>query len=211
MVQRNKAKTEGETIDIIMASAVEEFGELGLHGARIDSIAKRSGLNKAMIYYHYKSKEDLYAAILENQFTIIFNTIVPAFEFEKAPDKRIHKVIELLGEAIHNIDDNTKRVLLWEIASGGKFFSKIIAPKFLKKVIPLVKTTYAAGKKQGIIREDINPLYTQMIMVGSIIFANSIFMIANKNPVFRLIFGKNFHKGFIENLSKVIAEGVIKK
>jgi TetR/AcrR family transcriptional regulator len=211
MVQRNKPKTEGETIDIIMASAVEEFGEFGLHGARIDSIAKRSGLNKAMIYYYYKSKEELYEAIIKTQFSIIHDTISPAFKVDESPDKRINNIIKLLGEAIRDIDDNTKRILLWEIASGGKVFSKVVAPKFIKKIIPLVKGTYSAGKKQGIIRDEINPFYTQMIMVGSLLFANNIYMVTKKSPILRFVFGKNFHKDFIENLTAVITSGVIKK
>jgi AcrR family transcriptional regulator len=211
MVRRNKDRNEGETRDIILASAIEEFGELGFHGARIDSIASRSGLNKAMIYYHYKNKEELYAAIFEKQFQVIYDTIIRAFDVEMTPDKRIQHIIELLGDAVHDIDDNTKRIILWEIASGGKFFSKVIGPKFIKKILPLVKKTYAAGAKQGLIRDDINPVFTQVAIVGAVVFANSIFMVAKKNPLFPIVFGRNFHKDFVANLSKVVTEGVVKK
>ncbi len=34
-----------------------EFADNGFHGARIDSIARKAKVNKAMIYYHFKGKE----------------------------------------------------------------------------------------------------------------------------------------------------------
>lgn len=45
----------------IEAAAREEFKEHGLAGGRIDRIAKRSGLNKQLIYYYFGSKQELYA------------------------------------------------------------------------------------------------------------------------------------------------------
>ena len=41
-------------------AAREEFRLHGLDGARIDRIAKRSGLNKQLIYYYFGSKQELY-------------------------------------------------------------------------------------------------------------------------------------------------------
>jgi TetR/AcrR family transcriptional regulator len=49
------------TREKILASARKEFSEKGLNGARVDRIAGASGVNKAMIYYHFGSKEALYA------------------------------------------------------------------------------------------------------------------------------------------------------
>ena len=48
------------TRERILAAAEEEFSEKGFYGARIDSIAAASGMNKRMIYAHFDSKEKLY-------------------------------------------------------------------------------------------------------------------------------------------------------
>lgn len=44
----------------ILAAALDEFAEYGLAGGRVDRIAERASVNKAMIYYHFTSKETLY-------------------------------------------------------------------------------------------------------------------------------------------------------
>ena len=41
--------------DAILAAAALEFAERGFAGARVDRIARRARVNKAMLYYHFKS------------------------------------------------------------------------------------------------------------------------------------------------------------
>ena len=54
-----------ETRARILESALREFSSLGMAGARMDQIAAAAGVNKALLYYHFDSKENLYAAALE--------------------------------------------------------------------------------------------------------------------------------------------------
>jgi len=49
----------------ILAAAQEEFAVRGFEGARVDSIAQAAKANKAMIYYHFGSKEGLYRAAIQ--------------------------------------------------------------------------------------------------------------------------------------------------
>jgi TetR/AcrR family transcriptional regulator len=50
----------------ILDAAVREFSEHGLAGARTEAIAQAAGVNKALLYYYFKSKDALYAAALES-------------------------------------------------------------------------------------------------------------------------------------------------
>jgi len=58
----------GATYDRIIRAALEEFADHGLAGARVDRIAEQAKVNKAMIYYHFKSKEQLYESVVEDHF-----------------------------------------------------------------------------------------------------------------------------------------------
>lgn len=49
----------------ILAAATEEFAAHGLGGARVDEIARRAGVNKALLYHYFGNKEDLFVAVLE--------------------------------------------------------------------------------------------------------------------------------------------------
>lgn len=48
----------------ILEAARAEFSEKGFDGARVDSIAQRADVNKALIYYYFKSKDELLQELL---------------------------------------------------------------------------------------------------------------------------------------------------
>ena len=54
-----------ETRAGILRAAERIFAEAGLEGARTDAIARAAGVNKAMLYYYFKSKTALYSAVLK--------------------------------------------------------------------------------------------------------------------------------------------------
>lgn len=54
-----------ETRARILDAALKEFSEKGLAGARTEQIASAAGVNKALLYYHFESKEKLYLAAFE--------------------------------------------------------------------------------------------------------------------------------------------------
>ena len=55
----------------ILQAATKEITAHGLNGARVDSIAKRAGVNKRMIYHYFGGKEGLYLAVLEHTYAAI--------------------------------------------------------------------------------------------------------------------------------------------
>jgi TetR/AcrR family transcriptional regulator len=50
----------------ILKAAGLVFAEGGLAGARTEAIAAAAGVNKALLYYYFKSKDGLYRAVLED-------------------------------------------------------------------------------------------------------------------------------------------------
>src|SRR5437867_11158641 len=50
--------------DAILAAAALEFAARGFAGARVDRSPRRARVNKAMLYYHFNSKERLYRTLL---------------------------------------------------------------------------------------------------------------------------------------------------
>jgi TetR/AcrR family transcriptional regulator len=50
----------------ILEAAVKEFSANGLAGARTEQIAEAAGVNKALLYYYFHSKQAIYDAALES-------------------------------------------------------------------------------------------------------------------------------------------------
>jgi AcrR family transcriptional regulator len=52
----------------ILAAASREFSDKGLGGARVDEIAARAGVNKALLYHYFGNKDSLFTAVLERAY-----------------------------------------------------------------------------------------------------------------------------------------------
>lgn len=53
----------------ILDAAVEVAGERGYDGTSINAVCARSGLPASSIYWHFRDKDDLIAAVIERSFT----------------------------------------------------------------------------------------------------------------------------------------------
>jgi TetR/AcrR family transcriptional regulator len=62
-----KHRDSAETKASILKAAERIYAEHGLAGARTDAIAAAAGVNKALLYYYFRSKEELYQAVVGSQ------------------------------------------------------------------------------------------------------------------------------------------------
>lgn len=73
-----KYKTEN-TEKQILDAAENIFQTKGMSGARMQEIADKAGINKAMLHYYYRSKQLLFEAVFKNAFSLLapqLNTIL---------------------------------------------------------------------------------------------------------------------------------------
>jgi TetR/AcrR family transcriptional regulator len=62
---RSQSERADHTRARILEAAICQFSENGLAGARTEQIAEAAGVNKALLYYYFSGKDDLYTAALE--------------------------------------------------------------------------------------------------------------------------------------------------
>src|ERR1700726_459210 len=79
------AETRGRILD----AALSEFSAHGLAGARTERIATAAGVNKALLYYYFESKEKLYLAALEMIAGRIRDSTMAVFLGESSPGERV--------------------------------------------------------------------------------------------------------------------------
>ena len=202
-----RTKDDAPTKSRILEAAVKEFARSGFHGARIDEIARASGANKAMIYYHFKSKEGLYTTLAIGVLNQVLERIRKDSELDLPANEKIYAIARTLSEFIESLDDDLRRIVLWEVASGGKMFRKVFAPKFVKPVIDIILKAYGQGMKQGTIRK-VDPVCTHLTIVGSIVFVNMVSMLMRETPFGKLIMPNGFEARFTDNLLEILQHGI---
>ena len=150
----NKTKT----IDKILIAAEKEFALRGIDGAKVENIARDAGITKQLIYHYFKTKNQLYSAILEtvsNDMQIIedleiYTALSPAEAIKHFVNAIFDEFIKhpsytafTLDQALHGGEHISQASRF--IPSTRSYIQKIIAPALL------------AGAEQKIFKSDLDP------------------------------------------------------
>lgn len=71
---------EKQTEEKIFEAATEVFIEKGMDGARMQDIASYAGINKALLHYYYRTKDQLFNAVFEMILKQILKKFAPVFD-----------------------------------------------------------------------------------------------------------------------------------
>jgi AcrR family transcriptional regulator len=153
--------------DVILAAAALEFAARGFAGARVDRIARRAKVNKAMIYYHFKSKERLYRTLLRRMFTLAAERLQAIAGGSGAPADKVDFAIAGIAAFIQ---EHTffPAIMLREVAEGGSHLDRETL-----KALAAVPRTVAGIVEEGITRGDfrpVDPVFAYFSMLAPIVF-----------------------------------------
>lgn len=106
------------TPERILRAAVTEFGRVGYESARLEDIAKRAGIQRPAVLYHYPSKKKLYEAVGQRIFEELTQLMLGAFSLGGDIEERLTHVVRLLNEHFEK-RPALARIFLREVASQG--------------------------------------------------------------------------------------------
>jgi AcrR family transcriptional regulator len=90
---------EVETREQIMEAARQVFMEKGLNGARMQEIADRAGINKALLHYYFTSKQNLFDQIFNEAFSQFWPNVAPHLK----PETTFHELLKIIINIYINI------------------------------------------------------------------------------------------------------------
>lgn len=101
------------TRDDILEAAAQVFRQKGFHGASMQDIAKAVSLQKASLYHHVSSKQEILLALLDRALELLLERI-SAISIQEIPaDKKLREMIRAYLQILtENIDLSV--VLLFE-------------------------------------------------------------------------------------------------
>ncbi|PYR56989.1 MAG: hypothetical protein DMF85_14910 [Acidobacteria bacterium] len=131
----------------VFAAAAAEFAARGYAGANVDRIARAARVNKAMIYYHYKSKAALYRAILRDMFDAVGTRVRAVAAAPLAPEEKIRGFVDAIaaeGEARPHFPP----IWLREIAEGGAHVDQATL-EYIRYVLQTLGGILREGQRAG--------------------------------------------------------------
>ena len=157
----------GQTRERLLVAAREEFAARGFDGAKVDRIARRARINKAMVYYHFPSKAALYLAILREQFTAVAAAVSEARAKGGAPIEQLGRYIDTIAH-VALARPHFPPMWLREIAEGGRHLDESVLGE-LRRVLETLAAILKDGKDQGAFRPA-HPFVTQMGIMAPLMF-----------------------------------------
>jgi len=150
--------------DRILSEAVREFARYGFEGARVDRIASAAGVNKAMIYYYFASKEKLYDQILMSFFEEMRSAIAPELD-SSASLERILSVMAQMYARLFTRRPELPSLFLRELAKGDSGKIGVVA-EFLSQWGIRDRLFEVWG--EGVRRGEIRPLDPRQALISFI-------------------------------------------
>jgi len=166
MAPSNSQERRAETREKILAAAEAVFAEHGFSGAGVDEIARRSGVNKAMLYYHVGDKQALYTAVLVRNIDRAREVLEEAIDAAKDPIARLTAMLGALTTIVQEAPAY-HRLVLREMASGGAHLENAVLLRFAA-IVGLTRRMMEEGQAAGQFR-DLNPFLTHLLLVGGVI------------------------------------------
>lgn len=142
------SKTREKLVDV----ARQLFAKMGVENTTMNDIAIASQKGRRTLYTYFKSKEDIYLAVVESELDILSDTMKRVVEKEVSPDEK-------LMEMIYTHLDAVKEVVYRNGTLRADFFRDTwrvekVRKRFDMKQVLLFKEVLREGQEKGLFRID---------------------------------------------------------
>jgi len=158
----------------ILDAAAEVFAERGFGGAGVDEIARRAGVNKAMLYYYVGDKAALFGEVVRANVERIKQAVTAALAETEDPRERLRAIPRAFAGAVRR-RPFLPQLMLREIAAGGPNLPAE-AVEQIAEIMGMTKAVLSEGAATGVFRR-VDPFVTHLMLIGSLMFmANALRM-----------------------------------
>ena len=183
--KRINRRDPDRTREAILTAAQDEFAAKGLFGGRVNTIARRAGANKRMIYHYFGNKEGLYLAALERVYEDLRGTERRLNLDHVEPEVAIQRLVEFNFDYSRQHPEmisliNSENLHRARHLSRSRKVRELHSP-FVKLIADILHR----GVAKGVFRSGLDPVdvYITIAAIGYFYLAN--------NWTLSAIFGRN--------------------
>jgi len=169
---KKRQRRKDERPQEILHAALEVFAEKGFASAQVSEIAKRAGVAKGTVYLYYKTKQEIFEAIVRAKVSPVF------VQLDEFLNQRQESAVELLTMILGHIyrelvDSPLRRVVIKVLISEGKQFPELVQfyhGEVLQFAQQLLHGVLARGLESGEFR-DCPAMLEPRVVFGAAIMA----------------------------------------
>ncbi|GAA4770205.1 MULTISPECIES: TetR/AcrR family transcriptional regulator [Flavobacterium] len=197
----DKIKTENTETEILIA-AKEIFQQKGMAGARMQEIADKAKINKALLHYYYRSKQLLFEAVFKSAFSLLAPQLNKVLNDDSDLFEKIRKFTENYVSFVikHPYLPN---FVIQELNKNPEFVQKLRSEKNFPS-IEKFKLQVSDAINQGIIK----PIEAEQLFIN--IISLNIFPFIGEPLLMALVnMDKESYNKILENRKTEVAEFII--
>ena len=197
----DKIKTENTETEILIA-AKEIFQQKGMAGARMQEIADKAQINKALLHYYYRSKQLLFEAVFKSAFSLLAPQLNKVLNDDSDLFDKIRRFTENYVSFVikHPYLPN---FVIQELNKNPEFVLKLRSEKSFPS-IDKFKLQVSDAIKQGVIK----PIEAEQLFIN--IISLNIFPFIGEPLLMALVnVDKDSYNKILENRKTEVAEFII--
>jgi TetR/AcrR family transcriptional regulator len=170
---RRPAKAE-RTRAAVLAAAEPLFARRGYAATRLEDVAEAVGVKRAALFYHFRDKQDLYDAVIEDAFGALVACLDEAFSVPRPIAERIERAVEAWVDAVV-ARPALARLMLRHAAGADENSAQPLFPA-VERLLRTAWSLFEEGRARGElepIHDD--PFHTASALIGATVFYVSAF------------------------------------
>ncbi len=191
------------TEELILDAAKDIFQHKGMDGTRMQEIADKAGINKAMLHYYYRSKQKLFEAVFQSAINLMAPKIV---EIINTDEHLFEKIKNFTDRYINFISkhDYIPLFIINELNRNPELLDKVFQNRGNNEMEQKLVTQI----NELVEKEEIRPIHPEQLLLD--IMSLSIFPIVGK-PLLKTILQKNEkeYKALIKQRKTCVSEFII--
>jgi AcrR family transcriptional regulator len=151
---------------LILAAARSEFAENGLTGTRLDSVAQAAGVDKRLIYYYFKSKENLFLEVLIDAMKHIRSEETKLKLLELEPVEAVRTLIRFSWEYYLANPEFIRLINTENLHRAKHLATSDRIQQINRPLVEVLGTVLERGRLAGVFRGGVDALQLYLSMVG---------------------------------------------
>lgn len=154
----------------ILRGATRVFAVHGPEGARTEAIAEAAHVNKALLFYHFKTKDDLFAAVVEELVGEVHRRLMDLLSGPGPASEVLLRYLDAFFDAVTRRPDYTfvfQRAMLTNSRLAERMIRRFFTPR-TEKLAALIRRGVKEGEFRRVEGRETAMLLTSMIAFNSL-------------------------------------------
>jgi len=154
------------TRERLFNAAAELIGERGFHGTTVDDIVERAGVAKGTVYYHFKSKEALFDALLNEHLTHLAEAFREVMYAAPSPAEALPALVRT-ELAYIGANQAASKLLMSEVWRADRAWRDTLRV-LRERYVSVFREVLEAGVTKGAFRADLDTALAASALFGTV-------------------------------------------